>query len=162
MALIIEDGSIVAGANSFVTDAEFVAYAAARAVDIPATDAEREPLLILAVDYLFKKEEKMQGCRVSVEQMLMFPRSGVCLFGFNVDSDAIPDNLKNAQMEAALYENVAELLINDQGQNISREKLDVMEIAYFSGGSTPSDNYQKVDAYLEPLLKKNSGQLVRI
>ncbi len=30
MALIIEDGTIVAGANSFSTDDEFVAYATSR------------------------------------------------------------------------------------------------------------------------------------
>ena len=46
MALIIEDGTIVTGANSFTTDAEFVAYAALRGLVIPATEAERNPLQI--------------------------------------------------------------------------------------------------------------------
>lgn len=163
MALIIEDGSIVAGANSFTTDAEFQAYALARGEDLPATEAERDALQIRAVDYLFLKESKMQGCRVNKSQPLMFPRIGVCLFGFDVDSNEIPDNLKNAQMEAALYENVSDLMVNSSGQNIAREKLDVMEVAYFSGGSRSTGDYQTVDAYLEPLLATNKrGQLVRI
>ena len=58
MALIIEDGTVVAGANSFATDAELQAYAAVRQVSLPAAQAEREALLITAIDYIVSKEPK--------------------------------------------------------------------------------------------------------
>ena len=45
MALIIEDGTIVDGANSFVTAAELVTYADDYGLSIPATTAEQERLL---------------------------------------------------------------------------------------------------------------------
>ena len=64
MALIIETGAIIADANSFTTDAEFVTYAALRGFTIPATESERNTLQIKAVDYLFSKELSMKGARV--------------------------------------------------------------------------------------------------
>ena len=66
--LIIEDGTIVTDANSFATDDEFKTYANLRCLDVPATQPQREALLILAIDYLFSKEKQMQGCRVSPDQ----------------------------------------------------------------------------------------------
>ena len=54
MALIIEDGSIVEDANSFTTDAEFVAYADARGYTLPDTESVRDQLQIKAMDYLIK------------------------------------------------------------------------------------------------------------
>ena len=50
MALIIEDGSIVSGANSFVTAAEMVAYASLRGVTIPASTTTQEQQLILSIE----------------------------------------------------------------------------------------------------------------
>lgn len=159
--LIIEDGSIVAGAESFVTAAEFTDYADKRGGEYPATEAEQEQLLRLAVDYLFREERKMQGYRVSEDQDLMYPRSGVCRYGFTVASDEIPQELKNAQIEAALYQNENELLINSSGQNVKKGKLDVMEIEYVSGDSYNSGSFQRVEAYLDPLLKPKRANLVR-
>src|SRR5690606_40416418 len=54
--LIVEDGTIVAGANSFVTEAEIVAYALARGTNLPhTTDEELDAVAVLgikAMDYL--------------------------------------------------------------------------------------------------------------
>ncbi len=161
MALIIEDGSIVAGAESFVTAAEFVTYADNRGATFPAAEADQEELLRLAIDYLFQQEIRMQGFRISKDQTLMYPRNGVCLYGFQVAGTDIPENLKNAQIEAALYQNENELLVNDAGQDVSKEKLDVLEVSYFSGGSYNSGSFQRVEAYLDPLLRPKSNRLVR-
>ena len=43
--LIIENGSIVAGADSYATAAELVTYAANYGLTIPATEGEQETLL---------------------------------------------------------------------------------------------------------------------
>ena len=50
MALVIEDGSRVAGANSYVTLAEARAFASARGVTLSAVDATLEPFVIKAFD----------------------------------------------------------------------------------------------------------------
>ena len=163
MALIIETGAIVTGANSFTTDAEFAAYAAARNVTLPATEAERDALQILAVDYLFSKEQEMKGYRVSADQTLMYPRKGVCAYGFNVASDAIPTSLKNAQMELGMQVNTSELLVSGTTQNVASISLDgVISESYFSGGSWEQVRTDRADAYLDPLLVNNGSSNIMI
>ena len=163
MALIIEDGSIVSNANSFTTDAELVTYADARGFDLPATEAERDQLQILAVDYIFSVEPQMKGWRVSSTQELPYPRSGVSINGFTVPSDSIPKELKNAQMELAVQANISDLLINANVKNVSKEKLGDLEVEYFTSGSWASVRTDRADAYLDALLKSGGGvRLVRI
>ena len=156
MALIIEDGAVVAGANSFVTDEELTAYAAVRKVDLPALEADREALLIGAMDYLFSKEDCMKGCRVSELQDLPYPRRYVCINGFEVSSATIPSLLKQTQIEAAIAANTVALLPTESLQNVQSTKVDVLEISYFQGGSMTTVNLQAVDAKLKPLLHDNS------
>ena len=163
MALIIEDGSIVAGANSFTTDAEFTAYAAARSITIPATEAERDALQILAVDYLFSKEQELKGSRVSIDQTLMYPRSGVCAYGFNIASDAIPTALKNAQMELAMQSYTSELLISGTTENLASFSVDgVYSESYHGGGSWEQVRTDRADAYLDPLTVNNGSANIMV
>ena len=98
MSLTIEDGSGVADANSFVTVAEATAYAAARGLSLPATDAEKEQLLVKAADYLLSVEDRFKGERVAADQALSWPRSNVYLYGSlePLPNNQIPKALKNA------------------------------------------------------------------
>lgn len=150
--LIIEDGSIVDNANSLTTDEEFKTYANLRCMTVPATEPARDALQILAMDYLFSVESKLQGCRVSVDQELPYPRTGVCANNFNIASDAIPKMLKNALMELALQAQTSDILLSSQVQNVSKEKLGDLEVEYFSGGAWSQVRTDRADAYLNPLL----------
>ncbi len=162
--LIIEDGSIVPDANSFVTDDEFKKYANIRGMEVPATQPDREALLILAMDYLFSVEPKMQGCRVSIEQELPYPRQGVCANCFVVPSDSIPKPIKKAQMELALQANTSELLVSQSVQNVAKEKLGELEVEYFDGGSWSEVRTDRADAYLKPLYSNggNNNIMTRV
>ena len=163
MALIIEDGTIVANANSFTTDAEFVAYAALRGLVIPATEAERDPLQIQAVDYIFSKEIKMKGARVSATQELMYPRKGVTANNFAIASTVIPKELKNAQLELAAQAHASELLIAGTTQNVSSFSVDgVVSESYFNGGSFERVRTERADVYLDPLLNNNGSDNLMI
>ena len=157
MALIVEDGSIVTGANTYVTDAEYVAYAAARGKTIASTAANREIQLIKAMDYIESHRAKFKGTKFSQDQALQWPRYGVYIDSYYLDSDAIPVELKSAQMEAAIFINSSEILKSGTTQNIQREKLASLEIAYFSGGSYEVTRTDTVDAYLDVLLKAGSN-----
>jgi len=151
MALIIEDGSIVAGSNSYVTDAEFTAYATARLISYPDTAVLREPLIIKAMDYLESKV--YAGVRTTPsDQELSWPRQNVTANDRLVASDEIPREMKNAQIEAALELDSQELLVNSSVQNIQREKLDVIEVTYFDSGSNPKLKLEKVNRWLAPFL----------
>ena len=156
--IIIEDGSQVENANSFVTDAEYQTYSALKGLTAADTEAQREIDLINAVDYITSKEGCMQGYRVSSTQSLLFPRTGVYLYGWVFPSTDIPSQLKNAQMEAAA--SGLTLLSNTTSNNAKREKVDVLEVEYNSGGKRSTVNLQRVNVFLTPLLK-DTDKLVR-
>ena len=157
MTLIIEDGSLVSGANSYVSDAEYVAYAAARGKSIGLDATAREIELIKAMDYIEGHRAKFKGDKFTEEQALQWPRAFVQIDGFYIDTDEIPVDLKNAQLAAASILNTEDLLLTGSNQNIQREKLDKLEVAYFSGGSYETVRTETVDVYLNSLLKAAGG-----
>lgn len=166
MALIIENGSLVVGADSFVTVAEVRAFAAARASDLSGkSDGEIESAARLAMDYIKGKEREMQGVRVSADQYLPFPREAVYMFGFLVPDDSIPQTLKDAQCQAAIESaGGLNLMPTGDGRAIKKEKVDVIETEYTDGASgAPQPMLTKVDTLLAPLLKgAGSGGPIRV
>lgn len=152
MALVIEDGSIVSGANSFVTDTEYVDYAAARGLTIGGFDGAREIELIKAMDYILSVETRLKGSRVNEIQGLPYPRLNLYVRNFFISSDTIPENAKTSQMEAAAAANSQELLNNSTVNDIKREKLGVLESEFFEGGSWTIERTERVDAALAPLM----------
>ena len=101
--LIIEDGSVVANANSFVTDDEYKAYAKLKGYSVPANQPDREANLANAYDFLnFTYEQQLQGSRVTPQtQTGIMPRNYIYAYGVLVASTSIPQDFKNAQMLAS-------------------------------------------------------------
>tara|TARA_R110002126_G_scaffold135648_2_gene279966 strand:+ start:73 stop:570 length:498 start_codon:yes stop_codon:yes gene_type:complete len=158
MALIIEDGSIVANANSFVTADEMVTYAALRGVTIPADTTTQEQQIILAMDYLTDREQGMKGTRVSELQELPYPRFNVRFNGYYITGAEIPKELKSAQIELAIQVGGSDLLISKTTDNVQSVSLDgVISKSYFSGGSWSTVRTDKADAFLDVLLN-NGGR----
>ena len=161
MALVIEDGTVVAGANSYITDQEFVDYANARGYEIPAAEADREPLIIKAADYILSQESKMQGVRTDpVNQTMSYPRSGAYLYCTLIASDAIPQTLKNAQCEAAFAVSSTDLLITKSSGNIASEAVGDLSVSYHSGGSFEQVRTDTIDVHLDPLLKQGGANVM--
>lgn len=110
MALVVEDGTGVLNADSWVTMAEAATYANRMGnTAFAEADAEVvEPALRRAVLYL----DAVYGSRYAglptqdpTEQSLSWPRKGVVLdTGYAWPDDEIPVNLKRAQVEAAMLE----------------------------------------------------------
>jgi hypothetical protein len=156
--LIVEDGTIVANANSFNTDAEFMAYANIRNVEIPSTEPDRDALQIKAVDYLISREQSMKGTRVSDLQELPYPRFNVRYNGYYITGSEIPKELKNAQNELAIQAYVSDLLISKTTDNVQSISLDgVISKSFFSGGSYSTIRTDKADAYLDVLMNNNGN-----
>lgn len=115
MALIIEDGSIVPGANSFVTAAELVTYADDYGLTIPATTADQERILRRAA--LQMSALSWKGAESVPLQPLSWPRqdvyvgnvsSGLTWGGarswndeYIIPPNVIPDQIKKGQMALA-------------------------------------------------------------
>ena len=157
MTIIVENGSIVSGANSYVTDAELTAYAAARGVTLTGT---AELLLVKAMDYLATLEDSWQGSRVSAAQSLAWPRQGVSLYGFAVASDAIPQSLKDGQCQLAIDADTQDLMPNVAANatgSVIREKVDVIEVAYSEGSGNTQPVFTAANRILKPLMRNTGG-----
>ena len=100
MAVIVEDGTIVENANSYV-DVTFVdTYATAFGYDTWAgTTEEKEAAVLKSAIYVDSKN--YVGGIVSGVQEMSWPRTGAIVNGFLIDTDIIPTKIKNAQAEAA-------------------------------------------------------------
>lgn len=164
MAIIVEDGSIVANANSYVDHTELAAYATLRGVTLSAVQATREQYLIQAMDWLDQFTNKWKGVRTDDDQALEWPRTNVILYdsGPYLDPNTIPAELKNLQMTVALAAiDVTLLPTHDVGQKgaVIREKVDVIEVAYENSGKLMRlPAVTSATAYLSVLLR-SAGRL---
>jgi hypothetical protein len=162
MALIIEDGSIVADASSYVTLDEARAFALARGITLPADDASLEVLVIKTMDWLESMRAKYQGVKVSETQELQFPRVGVVAEGFEVAETAIPTLLKKAQNQAIMdmFAGLDPLVSSDGTAQVLREKVDVIETQYAEGqGNGLVPFLRKATNFLAPLLNGSGAGL---
>lgn len=163
MALIIEDGTGVTNSNTYVTDVEYTDYATSRGLTVGLDATAREQELIMANDFLESFRADYQGVKTSGANSLQFPRNGVYIDGVLNASTNIPIELKRAQMEAAAFESSSQLTTNTPDQNVQSETVDVISISYYNGGKAISGKYERVNNWLEPLLKnKGAVSLVRI
>ncbi len=167
MALIIEDGTVVANANSFVSVAEIRAFATARGVTLPADDTAVEPFAIKAMDYIVLQEPRMQGYRTSPDtQELPYPRKCVRVFNAEVLSNAIPSTLKKAQMQLATdaSQGIPILGTDVDGQPIKRDKTGPLETEWFGPGDGVSlaPDLAAATGYLNPLLVGNGFGLTTL
>lgn len=148
MTIIVEDGTGITNANSYVTEAELSAFASARAVTLSA-DYTTEQLLILAMDYI--ESLKYKGYKVLSTQALQWPRTQVYIDAYYNDDDNIPDELKNGLMQVAIAIDSG----NNPQQNIPRktirEKVGELEVQY-APGSVSVVTDKKIMSFLYKLL----------
>lgn len=140
MSLIVEDGSIVSGADSYISLADARALAAKYGWDLPADDTEAEQALRNGAGYVGLQEPAMCGSRVSAAQELAYPRRGITLYGFDVASNTIPSQVIRAQVAAAVeYGNGTDVRASSDGRATSLERVEgAVTVQYFNNGSTGS------------------------
>jgi len=153
--LIVEDGSIVANANTYVDVAFVDTYATDHGLPLwTGTADEKNAAILNAMTLIESKPYK--GYPSFKGQELVWPRQGVTLYGWDVDFDDIPSRVTSAQAEAAIRA-ITSPLSPDlcRGGGIKREKVDVIETEYFAGASN-STTYPVIDQLLAPLLKSST------
>ena len=154
MTLIVENGSIVANANSYVDLTDARAYATQRGETLPTDDSELEALLIKAMDYLEGLRAKYQGSKTDPDnQELQWPRMNVYIDCELFPSDEIPKELVSAQCQLAIDQNNG-VVIQPSGDTRFAifEKVGPLETEYSEKiGSTSSPTLTAADALLEPL-----------
>jgi hypothetical protein len=163
--LIIETGSIVTDANSYITAAEaetLLNNVGESFGDIPT--ATIETYLLQGVRYLESFRSRFQGLKTDSTQSLQWPRTPVKIDGYSISSDVIPTELKMAQALAALEINNGETLQdNNNGQTITSESIGgAISVTYANDGISGNTNYfPLINTYLSPLLKGKSTQVYR-
>ena len=101
MPLIVEDGTLPAGANSFASVADADAYHAARltaAWTDELAEVQKEAALIRASDWLNRKV-MWNGRKASRSQRMAWPRSGVVTQDGEISPDEIPAEVVEACCE---------------------------------------------------------------
>jgi len=169
MALVVEDGSIVTGANTYASLATVTAYHVARGNSTwLASDADSEPAILRAMDYI----ESLTWLGMAYSgpvggvgyQPLQWPRVDVYVGGFELAHDEIPPKVISALCEAALVELVTPGALSvalERGGAVIREKVDVIETEYASGAPAVTV-YQTIRQHLRGLVAGgNAIQLVR-
>lgn len=151
MAIVVEDGSIVSGANSYASEAELTAYATARGVTLTAGTEE---LLLKAMDYLETLE--YVGTKSTADQPLQWPRTGVYIDGYALSDDAIPQELKNAEMALAISIDSGVDPMATLERATKREKADVLEVEYMDNASSVAI-ITSVNRLLRKLLAGGTG-----
>lgn len=147
MAITLEDGTGVAGANSYVTVAELRTYAGDRGVTLPVADASVEYLLVKAADHLETLE--YVGTSEFTDQGLNFPRLVTDSTGV-ATSSGVPAAIKRAQKMLALEAQNGALDIAARSGKYKRTKIDQIYVEYRNAFEIAFGfSYPAVDAALK-------------
>lgn len=159
MAVIVETGAIVTGANSFCDSAYVDAYAAARGRTewlAASPQSQRDQAVIQGGDYL-KNEARYpyRGTRVSYLQTMPFPRTGASEYrGPTLPSNYVSWRLMDANAELAIraFASPGSLQPDlERGGAVKREKVDSLETEYFDKAPVET-TIRAVAGILAPLL----------
>lgn len=164
--LIVEDGSIVADANSYVAYDYAVSYHALRGNSAwaAASDADQQYAIIRAtqaVDSVYKGKWKGNPTEYGTQE-LEWPRSGVTVGSTSIDDDVIPAAIKKAVCEAALRELASPGSMTpdlDRGGEIKRVKADVVEVEYMDGANSTT-TFTAIDGLLADLVTGTSASVI--
>jgi hypothetical protein len=158
MALVIEDGTGVANANSYITVAEAREFADLRSLFLPVSDADVETLIVKAFDYLESLEYK--GEPANPPQAAEFPRRNLYIQGILFSESSIPFKLKQAQCQLTVEANSTDLQPTGDGREVIKEKVDVIEVEYAEKGiSVARPTFTAVNGFLKGLLRTGGGRL---
>lgn len=159
--LIVEDGTIVSGADSYVSLVDARALAAKYNLSLPADDTEAEAALRNGAGYIGLQEPIMCGSRVSPVQELSFPRKGISLYGYPVANNVIPAQVIRAQVEAAVeYGKGTDVRASTDGRATSMERVEgAVTVQYFNNGATGANTVitAAIDALCPLLCGLNNG-----
>lgn len=166
MALIVEDGTGLANAESFASVAEADAYHAKRgnAAWAALTEQVKEQLLIKATDYVENTfAASWTGVSLGLTQALSWPRRYAPIAGYvNTFYSGVPKALKEATIELALIANSTPLMPTTTERGKKRVKLGSMEVEY-DGEAPTAPNFIIATGKLKALLGVvGSGPMVRL
>ncbi|UPT52968.1 putative head-tail connector protein [Hafnia phage yong3] len=164
--LIVEDGSGVPDANTYADVTTVRRYAKMRGIVLNDDDEILKTNIIDAMDYVESFAARFKGQRVTRDQPLQFPRSGVYVEGDLLPYNVLPKTLINALCQFACDSATGGPLSGSTASfAIKKSKIEGLEIEYATGStaqSAPAKKFDKAMAFLNPLLQYQLGnRLIR-
>ena len=142
--MVVEDGTGLSNADSFVSVAYADTYFTTRGVTAWDSFTDKESRLIKATDYIEAVySEAWKGTTLNDTQSLSFPR-------IIDDATVYPDRLLKAVCELAYKANSGDLLV-DVEQRTIEEKIDVITVKY-AEYSDQKTQYSMVYGLISPYL----------
>ncbi len=137
MAIVVEDGTEVSGANSYISLADARTLLALYGQDLNATDATAEIELHQGRLWLEAYRQAFKGDKNNQDQALQWPRSNVWIDDDLFPNNEIPQELINAQVFAAYEQSQGnDLQGNSPGQSVAAEAVaGAVSIKYFDTGA---------------------------
>jgi len=167
MALIIEDGSNVASANSYGTVTGFTAYGKARNAHVHGADDLLESHLIKGMDFIEAQHAKFQGQITTEGQALQWPRLDVYVDGLSISSTTIPNILIYAlyalAMESFAGNDLQPTRQEKDPGGLTKVKVSTLELEYSEAqpGKSFTPAFSKANALLAQLYKRSGLTLTR-
>lgn len=157
ITLIVEDGSVVAGANTFIDLLDARDRIEELGLTLSADDETAKSQLTQGYYQLKRSyQNRTQGCPVDRKQTGLFPREGVHAYCEPVPSDEIPEDVINAQLCYADSINKGSS-VNDTttSQTVKSQSLDGVGSKTYMDGSRPrtTPNVPGVTQWLQPYLR---------
>jgi hypothetical protein len=157
MALVVEDGTGLSTAESFVSLADASARHTAHGNSAwTGTDAVKEAALRRATAHMEQAyRQRWKGARLTRDQALSWPRYDAFVEGFALASDAVPEAVANACADLALKALSGDLNA-DLTRPVIREKVGPLETEYSAHGPEGT-RYRAIDMALAPYLTGGGG-----
>lgn len=144
--VVVEDGTIVDGANSYIGETFFDGYITEVGYTTTATDEQQETAVIKACQYLNNLNycgHKAEGCSI----IMQFPRYGYT---------TIPEVLKNAQAWLACYlldnPNTQLFKNNTGGLEVQSKTVGPISKSYFAPSDSIDRNKIRFD-YIDDIMR---------
>lgn len=161
MALIVEDGTGLATAESYISVANADTYFSVRGDTVwtALTTAQKESNLRKATEYMGQIfRSRWSSIRYTAVQALDWPRASFTIDNGKtvIDSDEIPVEVTRACCEYAVRASAATLLADQDRAKIST-KVGPIEVQY-AEFSPQTKRYLSIESLLQPYLSGTVGQ----
>ena len=179
--VVVEDGSVVANANAYISVADSDAYFDDRGnvAWTEAADDAKASALIRAADFMVQRyRSRWKGVRKSSDQTLDWPRSVVIreevldtanyvlpeldqLDSYIIENNVVPEDIRRANAELAVRALASELSPDlTRSDDVKMEKVDVVQVHY-KDRARPSPTYQAVEDALRVYFRDPSSVTIR-
>lgn len=165
MALVVEDGTGLADAESLASEAEYRARQAKLGVDVTSeAQADVEARLRKATEFMARYRDRWSGYRATSTQALDHPRVDMpirdTIAGGFYPSTVVHALAKNACIDLA-YKAKDGPLEADLEPRIKREKTDVLETE-FDVSSPQEVRYPAIETLLKPLFSQSGSSITSV